>query len=296
MQDKWTPLRNHQTATAARPILSLFEIANRAQQFSVRAGDMMLDYSKTNIDAAALALLLTLAESSGVAAKRTAMFSGEKINDTEGRAVLHTALRTPASVKVMVDGVDVIPEIHAIRARMTAFVDDVRSGRFVGQGGKITDVVNIGIGGSDLGPVMATIALSPWGDGPRIHYVSNVDGAHIADTLKGLNPETTLIIVASKTFTTIETMTNADTAKRWLAAAVTNPGAQFAAVSTAAVLPPITGDSTGAIRLQNASSALQWILFAGFVVFFWVRILRDDLREVPDAPTQPAASPVREVY
>ena len=233
MQDKWQALRDHHAGIKARPILSLFDSAGRAQQFSVQAGAMRLDYSKTNIDVSARDLLLTLAENSGVADKRAAMFRGDKINDTEGRAVLHTALRTPEGVKVMVDGVDVIPEIHAIRARMTGFVNDVRSGRFQGQGGKVTDVINIGIGGSDLGPVMATLALSPWGDGPRVHYVSNVDGAHIADTLKGLNPETTLVIVASKTFTTIETMTNADTAKAWLATVVANPGAQFAAVSTA---------------------------------------------------------------
>jgi glucose-6-phosphate isomerase len=231
---KWQALRDHQSRIGSRSILSLFQGAHRAQNFSVRAGEMLFDYSKTNIDEAALGLLLELAEVSGVAAKRTAMFTGDKINDTEGRAVLHTALRAPQGVSVMVDGKDVVPEIHTIRARMTAFVNDVRSGAFKGQGGKITDVVNIGIGGSDLGPVMATVALSPWADGPRVHYVSNVDGAHIADTLRGLDPTTTLVIVASKTFTTIETMTNADTAKRWMAEKVSNPGAQFAAVSTAA--------------------------------------------------------------
>ena len=234
MQDKWQALRDHRDKVKARPILKLFEGSGRAQQFSVKAGEMMLDFSKTNIDEAGICLLLELAEVSGVAAKRDAMFGGEKINDTEGRAVLHTALRAPKGVKVMVDGHDVMPEVHAIRARMSAFVEDVRSGRFKGQGGPITDVVNIGIGGSDLGPVMATIALSPYHDGPRVHYVSNVDGAHVADVLKGLNPETTLVIVASKTFTTIETMTNADTAKAWMAKVVKNPGAQFAAVSTAA--------------------------------------------------------------
>ena len=234
MQDKWQSLRDHHARVKSRSILTLFQAQGRAQNFSVRAGAMMLDYSKTNIDEAALGLLLELAEVSGVAGKRTAMFAGDRINDTEGRAVLHTALRTPEGVQLMVDGTDVMVGIHAIRARMTDFVNDVRSGAFAGQGGKITDVVNIGIGGSDLGPVMATIALSPWADGPRVHYVSNVDGAHIADTLALLNPETTLVVVASKTFTTIETMTNADTAKTWMAKVVRNPGAQFAAVSTAA--------------------------------------------------------------
>jgi glucose-6-phosphate isomerase len=133
-----------------------------------------------------------------------------------------------------VDGQDVMPAVRATHARMRAFADDVRKGVFKGQGGAITDVVNIGIGGSDLGPAMACIALSPYADGPRAHFVSNVDGAHVADVLRGLNPETTLVIVASKTFTTIETMTNAETAREWMAAKVANPAAQFAAVSTAA--------------------------------------------------------------
>ncbi len=233
MQDKWQTLRDHHAKIKARPILKLFEGSGRAQQFCAKAGEMMLDYSKTNIDEAGICLLVELAEVSGVAAKRDAMFAGTKINDTEGRAVLHTALRAPKGVAVMVDGADVMPEVHATRARMTGFVNDVRSGAFTGQGGKITDVVNIGIGGSDLGPRMASVALSPYHDGPRVHYVSNVDGAHIADTLARLNPETTLVIVASKTFTTIETMTNADSAKAWMARLVKNPAEQFAAVSSA---------------------------------------------------------------
>ena len=236
--DRWVGLRAHHDQVAGRPILTLFENDGRAAQFSARlttaSGTMLLDYSKTNIDATGLGLLLKLAEDSGVADKRAAMFGGDAINVTEGRAVLHTALRAPAGVQVMVAGRDVVPEILAIRARMAGFADDVRSGRFQGQGGAITDVINIGIGGSDLGPAMATLALAPYHDGPRLHYVSNVDGAHIHDTLRGLNPETTLVIVASKTFTTIETMTNANTAKAWMAASVKNPGAQFAAVSTAA--------------------------------------------------------------
>jgi glucose-6-phosphate isomerase len=233
MSDPFATLKAHHSRVADRKILDLFD-TDRAAAFSVMAGEMLFDFSKTNIDAATLELLLDLAETSGVARKRQAMFSGEKINETEGRAVLHTALRAGDDAVIKVDGQDVMPEVRATRARMAAFVRDVRSAAFKGQGGKITDVINIGIGGSDLGPAMATIALSPWGDGPRLHYVSNVDGAHIADTLKGLNPETTLVIVASKTFTTIETMTNADTAKRWMAEKVANPAAQFCAVSTAA--------------------------------------------------------------
>ncbi|MBL9047230.1 MAG: glucose-6-phosphate isomerase [Tabrizicola sp.] len=229
---KWAKLQALHAATKNRPILDLFD-ATRAADFSVTNDEMLFDYSKTNIDAATRAALVDLAAASGVAEKRAAMFGGEKINDTEGRAVLHVALRAGDDAVIKVDGKDVLPEVRRIRAASAAFARDVRSGAFKGQGGKITDVVNIGIGGSDLGPAMATLALAPFHDGPRCHFVSNVDGAHIHDTLKGLNPETTLVIVASKTFTTIETMTNADTAKRWLAKTVRNPAAQFAAVSTA---------------------------------------------------------------
>ena len=235
MSDLWKPLLDAQSAVKDRPILDLFRAdPQRAQAFSSRAGDMLLDYSKTNIDAGAKAALIALAKASGVSEKRAAMFGGEKINDTEGRAVLHVALRAPKGVEITTEGVDVLPQVCAVRARMAEFARAVRSGAIKGQGGAYTDVVNIGIGGSDLGPVMATLALAPYHDGPRVHYVSNVDGAHVHDVLAGLNPQTTLVIVASKTFTTIETMTNADTAKAWMAKVVANPGAQFAAVSTAA--------------------------------------------------------------
>ncbi len=234
MKADWDALGAHYGTVKDRSILSLFDDAGRAAAFSARAGDMLFDYSKTNIDATAMGLLVGLADRAGVAAKRAAMFGGEKINDTEGRAVLHVALRAGDADVIKVDGADVLPEVRRIRALTAAFARDVRSGAFRGQGGAITDVVNIGIGGSDLGPAMAVLALAPFHDGPRVHFVSNVDGAHIHDVLAGLNPETTLVIVASKTFTTIETMTNADTAKRWMAEKVTNPGAQFCAVSTAA--------------------------------------------------------------
>ncbi len=231
---KWQALQDYHRGIADRSLISLFDQAGRAPEFSVSLGEMMLDYSKTNIDSRAKGLLLDLANASGVAQKRAAMFSGEKINDTEGRAVLHTALRAGPKAVITLNGADVMPEVRATLARMAAFARDLRAGRIKGQGGAITDVINIGIGGSDLGPVMATLALAPYHDGPRVHYVSNVDGAHIADTLKGLDPTTTLVIVASKTFTTIETMTNAETAQRWMAAKVKDTGAQFAAVSTAA--------------------------------------------------------------
>jgi glucose-6-phosphate isomerase len=228
----WDDLGYHHAAHADRPILALFEGSDRARHFSVRADGLLFDYAKTGIDAHARDLLIRLAEAAGVAARREAMFSGAKINETEGRAVLHTALRN-LDGSVAVDGRDVMPEVRATNARSEAFARDLREGRFTGQGGRITDVVNIGIGGSDLGPAMAATALSPYADGPRAHFVSNVDGAHVHDVLAGLNPETTLVIVASKTFTTIETMTNADTARKWMAARVATPAAQFAAVSTA---------------------------------------------------------------
>ncbi len=234
MQDHWATLRAHRAATQGTTILDLFKDSARATAFSARADEMLLDFSKTAIDTHARDLLIGLAEGAGLAAKRAAMFEGAKINETEGRAVLHTALRAGNDAVIVVDGQDVMPAVRATRVRMADFAADVRQGRFRGQGGPITDVVNIGIGGSDLGPAMATLALAPYHDGPRVHYVSNVDGAHIHDTLKRLNPETTLVIVASKTFTTIETMTNAETAKRWMGIKVVNPAAQFAAVSTAA--------------------------------------------------------------
>ncbi len=229
----WDRLEEKQAQVSDRSILSLFN-GGRADVFSARLDDMLFDYSKTNIDGETLDLLLELAADADVSGRRDAMFAGEKINETEGRAVLHTALRNLDGRPVYVDGEDVMPDILATLDRMETFSTSVRSGAFKGQGGAIRDVVNIGIGGSDLGPQMTTLALAPYHDGPRAHFVSNIDGAHIADTLKGLNPETTLVIVASKTFTTIETMTNAKTARDWMAQSVTDPAAQFVAVSSAA--------------------------------------------------------------
>jgi glucose-6-phosphate isomerase len=220
----WNDVKALQTATKDRAILDLFDDA-RADEFAVETQFMRLDYSKTNIDAPSRAAMLTLAEAKGVAARRDAMFAGEKINETEARAVLHTALRNLDGDPVLVDGVDVMPEVLATLARMEVYAEEVR-------GSRITDVINIGIGGSDLGPAMAVQALSPYHDGPRLHFVSNVDGAHIADVLAGLDARTTLVIVASKTFTTIETMTNARTARAWMVDHGGDPSAQFAALST----------------------------------------------------------------
>jgi len=228
----WTELK---IRAAKRATLSeLFAKApTRAEQYSLRHGEMLFDFSKTHIADEDRTLLLSMAASAGVEARREAMFSGEKINETEDRAVLHTALRNMSDRAVLVDGEDVMPSVRATLARMGEFAEGVRSGVIQGQGGTITDVVNIGIGGSDLGPAMAVLALAPYHDGPRVHFVSNVDGADVADTLRDLDPGTTLIIVASKTFTTIETMTNARTAQKWMAARVKDTGAQFAALSTA---------------------------------------------------------------
>ncbi len=228
----WNALKTHHAAVSDRKFIGLVD-ADRATDFSVIASDMRLDYAKTNIDKTGRDLLIDLLENAGVAAKRDAMFAGEAINETEGRAVLHTALRNLDGDAVMVNGKDVMPDVLQTLASMSAFAEDVRSGAFTGQGGKITDVVNIGIGGSDLGPAMAVNALAPYHNGPRCHFVSNVDPADIAGVLRTCDPATTLVIVASKTFTTIETMTNARTAQAWMAEVVTDTGAQFAALSTA---------------------------------------------------------------
>ncbi|MBI2717976.1 MAG: glucose-6-phosphate isomerase [Rhizobiales bacterium] len=200
----------------------------RFASFSAKAGDLLLDYSKCAVNARTMKLLGQLAKAADVAGKRDRMFDGAIINTTENRAVLHTALRNRANTPVKVDGRDVMPEVNAVLAAMARFANEVRASA-------ITDVVNIGIGGSDLGPAMTTLALAPYHDGPRLHYVSNVDGAHIADTLKTLNPESTLFLIASKTFTTIETMTNARTARSWIAGRLGERavGAHFAAISTA---------------------------------------------------------------
>ncbi len=229
----WKALQAKAQDVSARRIEDMLT-QERAQDFAVQAGDMRLDYAKTNIDGDTRAMLIEMLETTGVAAKRDAMFAGQPINETEGRAVLHTALRNLDGDPVFVDGADVMPAVLATLDRMGDFAQAVRSGAYQGQGGKITDVVNIGIGGSDLGPAMAALALAPYHDGPRCHFVSNVDPSDIAQVLRACDPATTLVIVASKTFTTIETMTNARTAQAWMGEAVKDVGAQFAALSTSA--------------------------------------------------------------
>jgi glucose-6-phosphate isomerase len=233
----WNRLRDAAAKAAETPIIDRFNSTDRASDFSVTAGDLLFDYSKTTMDAAGRDLLIAMYEEAGVPARREAMFSGKKINETEGRAVLHTALRNLSGTPVLVDGNDVMPGVLGTLHRLEAFAEGVRDGSITPSGGlPFSDVVNIGIGGSDLGPAMATLAMAPYHDGPRVHYVSNVDGAHINDVLLPLNPASTLVVVASKTFTTIETMTNAQTAREWIAAKVgyDNAGSHFAALSTAA--------------------------------------------------------------
>ena len=190
----------------------------RFSRYSLQAGELFLDYSKNRIDDEALALMIELVEASGLTERRDAMFAGAKINQTEGRAVLHTALRAGPEARVDVDGCNVVSQVHAELQRIEDFVGAVRAGQLKGASGQaFTDVVNIGIGGSDLGPAMVCEALRPYrGDGPALHFVSNVDPVQMTDTLAGLNPATTLFIIVSKTFTTQETMANAALAQQWL--------------------------------------------------------------------------------
>ena len=210
--------------------------ARRAERYVLIAGDLRIDYSKHLVDDGVLAALQQVAMAAKVEARRDAMFAGAHINTTEDRAVLHTALRAPRASRLVVDGVDVITDVHAVLDRMAAFADRVRSGDWVGATGKqIATVVNIGIGGSDLGPAMAYLATESFAQpGLRCRFVSNVDGADIASNLADLDPATTLVVVSSKTFTTIETLTNAREARRWIVAALGSDAVahHFVAVST----------------------------------------------------------------
>ncbi|KIC27369.1 glucose-6-phosphate isomerase [Leisingera sp. ANG-M6] len=229
----FTALKTLHSEVCGEDIVDLFKKnPDRAEDFSVRVETLLFDYSKTRISAKVRTALTDLCEDRKVAAKREAMFEGGQINETEQRAVLHTALRDPDGPELLIDGADIRGPLRKTLERMEKLAADVRSGVMQGPGGAFTDVVNIGIGGSDLGPVMATLALAPYHDGPRCQFVSNVDGAHIHDILQRLDPQTTLVIVASKTFTTIETMTNAATARRWVEAGGGDPAQQFLALST----------------------------------------------------------------
>ncbi len=231
----WGGLEAEASRLRQRTLRQLFEAdPNRFETFSYRMDDLLIDFSKEKLDMFAWAALLRLAHARGVEARRDAMFAGEPINETEGRAVFHVALRGGAGADAAVDGQPVMKKINAELDGFLAFAEAVRSGTYAPvEGGRFTDVVSIGIGGSDLGPAMACRALRPDADGPKLHFISNVDGAHATDVLSALNPATTLIIVASKTFTTLETMANANAARDWLATAIGDKaGAHIAAVST----------------------------------------------------------------
>ncbi len=214
----WKALQAHYEAIAPRHLREIFkQDPERGGRLTASFEDIYLDYSKHRITDETVKLLLELAEQSGLAAHRDAMFAGEKINTTEGRAVLHVALRAPKNAVIEVDGKNVVPEVHAVLDRMAAFADRVRSGAWTGQTGKrIKTVINIGIGGSDLGPVMAYEALRFYSQRElAFKFVSNIDGTDFAEATEGLSAEETLFIVSSKTFTTLETMTNAHTAREW---------------------------------------------------------------------------------
>ncbi|WP_306183686.1 glucose-6-phosphate isomerase [Streptomyces sp. MK5] len=216
---EWAALAKHREQLAGTGLRDLFAAdPSRAERYTLRVGDLRIDYSKNLVTDETLRLLRELAAATGVSGLRDAMFRGEKINVTEQRAVLHTALRAPRDAVIEVDGENVVPKVHAVLDRMSDFADRVRSGEWTGHTGKrIRTVVNIGIGGSDLGPAMAYEVLRPYTDrGLSVRFVSNVDGADLHEATRDLDPAQTLFIVASKTFTTIETITNATSARSWL--------------------------------------------------------------------------------
>ncbi|MBM7457926.1 glucose-6-phosphate isomerase [Rhodococcus coprophilus] len=232
----WQQLSDHSAEIGGMHLRELFAAdPGRADTMTAVAGDLVVDYSKHLVTARTMELLLDLARAVGIEQARDAMFAGEHINVTEDRAVLHTALRLPRSARLVVDGQDVVADVHEVLDAMGEFTDRVRDGRWRGATGeKITTVVNIGIGGSDLGPVMVTRALRHYHDGPQVRFVSNVDPADLTGVLAGLDPASTLFVVASKTFSTLETLCNATAARRWVVAALGEQAvaSHFVAVST----------------------------------------------------------------
>lgn len=236
--EAWKALTAHFESAQDMQMKDLFAAdSQRFANFSKKFGDdILVDYSKNLINHETMKHLLELAEQTELKSAIDAMFSGEAINKTEGRSVLHTALRNRSNTPVVVNGEDVMPAVNAVLEKMKSFTERVIGGEWTGYTGKaITDIVNIGIGGSDLGPFMVTEALAPYKNHLNLHFVSNVDGTHIAETLKKVNPETTLFLVASKTFTTQETMTNAHSARDWFLASASDEAhvaKHFAALST----------------------------------------------------------------
>lgn len=252
-------LSNHLVDIADKHLRDLFkEDPKRFEKFSIQFNDILLDYSKNRIDDKTIALLVQLAKECELDKAINSMFSGEKINETEVRAVLHVALRNRSNNPVLVDGEDVMPLVNGVLAKMKKFSDAIINGGWKGFTGKaITDVVNIGIGGSDLGPVMVVEALKAYKNHLNLHFVSNVDGTHIVETVKKLNPETTLFLIASKTFTTQETMANANTAREWFlksGAKDSDIAKHFAALSTNS-----EGVSKFGIDTENMFEFWDWV-------------------------------------
>jgi glucose-6-phosphate isomerase len=256
----WRALERHADAMAGRHLRDLFASdRERFVRFSLRLDDLLLDYAKNRVTEETMRLLLDLARQAELEARRSRMFSGDKINTTEHRAVLHVALRNRSDRPILVDGRDVMPEVHAVLAKMRDFSERVRGGAWRGHTGEaVTDVVNIGIGGSDLGPFMVCEALKPYLRADlRPHFVSNVDAAHLLDTLAPLDPARTLFVVASKTFTTQETMTNAASARRWLVERLGDEAAvarHFVAVST-----NVEAVAAFGIRTENMFEFWDWV-------------------------------------
>ncbi|UAB70637.1 glucose-6-phosphate isomerase [Vibrio sp. SCSIO 43132] len=256
----WNALTAHFESAQDMDLKALFaEDAQRFEKLSTRFGsDILVDYSKNLINEETLKQLFALAKETELKTAIDAMFNGEAINQTEDRAVLHTALRNRSNKPVLVDGEDVMPAVNAVLEKMQSFTNRVIDGEWKGFTGKaITDIVNIGIGGSDLGPYMVTEALAPYKNHLNLHFVSNVDGTHIVETLKKVNPETTLFLIASKTFTTQETMTNAHTARDWFLEAASDEAhvaKHFAALSTNA-----TAVSEFGIDTDNMFEFWDWV-------------------------------------
>ena len=253
----WQALTKHYEENKSVHILDLFAAdPKRFENFSLQQGNLLLDYSKNRVSKETLALLFDLAKQAGVEDWREKLFSGEKINTTEDRSVLHTALRNRSNKPVLSDGEDVMPGINDVLDKMRGFSERVRSGEWKGHTGKaITDIVNIGIGGSDLGPDMICTALQPYASHLNVHFVSNVDAMQVTQILSGLSSETTLFIVASKTFTTQETLTNAKTCRAWFldqdATTEQDVAKHFAAVST-------NSDAVSAFGIDTANMFSFW--------------------------------------
>jgi glucose-6-phosphate isomerase len=253
---EWQSLTRHYSDLKYVSMREQFVLdSERVHHFSVSSGDLFLDYSKNRVTRETMEKLIALANAVDMPNWIERMFSGEQINNTEGRAVLHVALRNRSNTPIMVDGKDVMPDVNRVLDQMKSFCEKVHSGEWLGFSGKrITDIVNIGIGGSDLGPAMICDALEPYGvEGMSVHFVSNVDGTDLSTTLEKLNPETTLFVVASKTFTTQETLTNAQSARAWFlkSASQEDVAKHFAAVSTNA-------DAVSAFGIDTANMFEIW--------------------------------------